>query len=235
MPLSVDVWMHPPLTLSVDKQGLDLVGRSMTLAGSRPLSRVEIEVLGEGGHRLGRGAVAGMAPESPVTLQWQQAEGEALTIQITAWDAHDLPGRLALSPWSYAIAHEDVVFESGMATVRPEEVPKLEAAWQELSEVEARYGDVVQVRLYVAGYTDTVGDGGGNLGLSTRRARAIADWYRGRGFDGAIYYQGFGETVLAVPTPDETDEAANRRAIYLLAADAPAIGPELPRDDWQRL
>ncbi len=235
LPLSLDVWMHPPLKLQVDKQALDLEQRTMTLEGSRPIGRVEIEVLGEGGHRLGSGAVAGLAPETRVDVEWQQAPGEALKLQITAWDEHDLPGRLELSPWRYAIPHEDVVFETGQAEILPAEEPKLEHAWGELQGVLARYGDVVEVQLYVAGYTDTVGDKASNRTLSTRRAQAIARWFRDRGFEGPIHYQGFGEGVLAVATPDETDEAANRRAIYLLAADEPGPGPELPRSDWSKL
>ncbi len=235
LPLSLDVWMHPPLVLTVDKQALDLEGHSMTIQGSRPIGRVAIEVLGEQGHRIGSGAVAGMAPELTVEVEWQQAPGEALKLQVTAWDEHDLPGRLELSPWSYAIPHEDIVFETGQAAVLPAEVPKLEQAWSELEDVRVRYGDVIEVRLYVAGYTDTVGNSSSNRALSTRRAQAIATWFHERGFDGPIAYQGFGETVLAVVTADETDEAANRRAIYLLAADVPAVGPELPHDDWQKL
>jgi outer membrane protein OmpA-like peptidoglycan-associated protein len=235
LPLSLNVWMHPPLKLTVDKQALDLDARTMTLQGSRPIGRVEIEVLGEGGHRIGSGAVAGMVPEPAVDVEWLQAPGEALKIQVTAWDEHDLPGRLELSPWSYAIPHEDVVFASGQADVLAAEEPKLEQAWAELQQVRDRYGDVITVKLYVAGYTDTVGDGESNHTLSTRRARAIAAWFRERGFDGPIYYQGFGETVLSVITADETDEPANRRAVYLLAADEPGVGPELPRGDWQAL
>jgi outer membrane protein OmpA-like peptidoglycan-associated protein len=235
MPLGLQVWMHPPLTLRVDKQALDLEARVLTVHGSRPLGRVEIEVLGEGGHRIGSGAADGMVPESPQTLEWQQAPGQALKIKITAWDEYELPGRLELSPWSYTIPHEDVVFESGQAVVRDSEVPKLLQAWTELQEVRDRYGDVIEVRLYVAGYTDTVGDSASNRTLSANRAKAIAVWFRAQGFDGPIAYQGFGESVLAIPTADETDQPANRRAIYLLAADAPAVGPELPRDNWRKL
>ncbi len=235
MPLVLDVWIHPPLKLSVDKQALDLDGQMLTVLGSRPLGRVEIELLGEGGHRIGSGAIDGVLPEPAISLEWQQAPGEALKILVTAWDEHGLPGRLELSPWSYAIPHEDVVFDSGMAEVLPAQVPKLEKAWQELEAVRVRYGDVVEVQLFVAGYTDSVGSESSNQTLSTRRARAIASWFRTRGFEGGIHYQGFGESVLAVVTPDETDEAANRRAIYVLAADAPAAGPEIPRNNWQRL
>ena len=82
---------------------------------------------------------------------------------------------------------------------------------------------------------DTVGDAASNQGLSERRARAIAAWFRQRGFRGAVWYQGFGEGVLAVGTPDETDEPANRRAIYVLAADKPPVSDVLPRQAWKRL
>ena len=209
LPLSLDVWMHPPLKLTVDRQALDLDSHTLTLQGSRPIGRVEIEVLGEKGHRIGSGAVAGMAPELSVDVEWQQAPGEALKLEVTAWDEHDLPGRIELSPWSYAIPHEDVVFESGQAEVLLTEAPKLEKAWSELQDVRNRYGDVVEVRLYVAGYTDTVGDSASNRALSKRRARAIAIWFRERGFDGPI------EKRRAVA--EKTRARAARVARYLRA------------------
>jgi outer membrane protein OmpA-like peptidoglycan-associated protein len=71
--------------------------------------------------------------------------------------------------------------------------------------------------------------------LSERRARAIAAWFRRRGFTGPVSYQGFGETALAVPTPDETDEAANRRALYILAANPPPVSEQLPARAWKPL
>ena len=98
-----------------------------------------------------------------------------------------------------------------------------------------KYGSVVEVRLYVAGYTDTVGAAAGNQALSERRARAIATWFRNRGFTGAVQYQGFGESVLAEPTADEVDHAANRRALYILAAQTPPISTALPRSAWKAL
>ena len=133
------------------------------------------------------------------------------------------------------IPHEDVVFASGSHAIPGAENPKLESSWTSVSEVFAKYGAVVEVKLYVAGYTDTVGDAGSNQGLSERRARSIATWFRQRGFAGPVFYQGFGESVLAVQTPDGTDEQANRRALYVLAAQAPPVSPPLPRSDWKQL
>ena len=234
MPLSLQVQVLEPLKLEATHADLDLEGRSLTMRSARAVSRYEVEVFGERGVTLGRGG--GELPGlSESTVAWTQTEGEAIKLVITAWDEAGLPGRLELSPWSYAIPHEDVVFPSGSAEVLAAEAPKLEEAWSDLQDVLARYGEVVEVRLYVAGYTDTVGDAGANQGLSERRARAIADWFRGRGFAGPIAFQGFGESVLAVGTDDETDEPRNRRALYLLAAEAPPVSDELPRGSWTQL
>jgi len=234
MPLSLQVQVLEPLKLEATHADLNLEGNSLTLRAARTLSRYEVEVFGERGVTLGRGG--GELPGlSEATVAWTQSEGEAIKLVITAWDEAGLPGRLELSPWSYAIPHEDVVFTSGSADILAAEAPKLEEAWADLQEVLERYGEVVEVRLYVAGYTDTVGDAGSNQGLSERRARAIADWFRARGFAGPVAFQGFGEDVLAVGTDDETDEPRNRRALYLLAAEAPPTSEELPRSSWTQL
>jgi outer membrane protein OmpA-like peptidoglycan-associated protein len=100
--------------------------------------------------------------------------------------------------------------------------------------VVARYGSVVDIELFVAGYTDTVGSTASNQGLSERRAEAIAGWFARRGFAGPIWYQGFGESVLKRATPDETDELVNRRALYLLAAEVPPPSAELPHRNWRK-
>ena len=91
------------------------------------------------------------------------------------------------------------------------------------------------IKLYLAGYTDTVGDGGGNQALSERRARSIAAWFRNRGFSGEIAFQGFGERGQAVQTGEGVDEARNRRAVYILAASPPPTSPGLPGSNWSRL
>jgi outer membrane protein OmpA-like peptidoglycan-associated protein len=91
------------------------------------------------------------------------------------------------------------------------------------------------VKLFVAGYTDTVSDRDHNQRLSDARAKSIASWFRRKGLRIPIFYQGFGEDVLAKPTPDEKPEPANRRALYLLASQRPATGGQLPRDAWKEL
>lgn len=234
MPLSLSVEVLPPLKLDVRREELDLGAHRLTVRADRPIGRVEIVVLGEGGAQVGQGSLGGGASDA-LTLEWQQRGGEAIKLRVTAWDTHDLPGELELSPWSYDIPHEDVVFATGSSEIAATEVPKLESAWAELQTVLRKYGSVVEVQLFVAGYTDTVGSAASNQALSDGRARAIATWFRQRGFEGPVHHQGFGESAPAVSTADETDEPRNRRALYLLAAEVPPISTELPKRDWKTL
>ena len=74
-----------------------------------------------------------------------------------------------------------------------------------------------------------------NLGLSQKRALSIARRFRKMGFRYPIFYQGFGERGLKVPTPDETDEPRNRRAEYVLAAEPPPIDVPGAATRWKRL
>jgi outer membrane protein OmpA-like peptidoglycan-associated protein len=128
-----------------------------------------------------------------------------------------------------------VLFESNSDKIRPHEEPKLQATLQQLQEVIDKYGEMVPVKLYIAGCTDTVGDGGHNADLSRRRARAIAVWLKAHGYNRPIYYHGFGESLLAVPTGDSVDEARNRRALYMVGANPPPAGSGVPGVSWTPL
>ena len=70
--------------------------------------------------------------------------------------------------------------------------------------------------------------------LDAQRAEAIARYFKAHGVTVPIYYQGFGEDALAVPTADAVDEARNRRAVYVLA-NVPPRGAQFPRAQWKRL
>ena len=72
-------------------------------------------------------------------------------------------------------------------------------------------------RIEVNGYTDTSGSPQYNQGLSIRRANAVAAELVRLGIPrGSITAQGFGETNLLVPTPDNTREPQNRRVEIIL-------------------
>jgi outer membrane protein OmpA-like peptidoglycan-associated protein len=144
-----------------------------------------------------------------------------------------------LVPWSVVVEHEDVNFRTDSAVIDPEESKKLDAAVEKIGAIIKRSEKFMKMKLYVAGHTDTVGPADKNRKLSLARARAIAAYFRGHGIALPIAVAGFGETVLKVQTPDETDERANRRADYVLGPAAgvpPFKGPYLKvRADWQQL
>jgi outer membrane protein OmpA-like peptidoglycan-associated protein len=138
-------------------------------------------------------------------------------------------------PWQLTIPHEDVVFATNQSEIPPDEAPKLEAAWGEIESAVRKYGELVTVTLWVGGYTDTVGDASDNQALSERRAMSLARWFKTRGYKAVVWYQGFGESVLAVQTADAVDEQRNRRALYVLTAGSPPSGADTPRSAWKKL
>lgn len=73
-------------------------------------------------------------------------------------------------------------------------------------------------RIILSGHTDTSGPADYNMGLSERRARAVAAELVARGVpETAIEVTWFGETQLRVPTADEVREPQNRRVEMLFA------------------
>lgn len=223
------------ITLPLDQ--VDLDAHRLTLVLSRPAGRVDYEVMGDDGTSLGSGSVpfAGESPGSALTVPWSQAPGTVLKITLTAHDTSGFWSQVELIPWSLHIPHEEVHFASGSDVIESSEEPKIDDAYGQLVDAVNRYGQYVEINLYIAGYTDSVGSRGDNQGLSEERARSIARAFSRRGFDFPIYYQGFGEDVLAVPTPDETDEIGNRRALYVLAAQPPLPSSQIPRSNWRRI
>lgn len=140
-----------------------------------------------------------------------------------------------LVPWSVAIPHTDVNFDSGKAIIKSDEAIKVDealaVAFHELmglEKVNQAVGANLVAKLYIVGYTDTVGKAGDNNKLSDKRARAIAKYFHDKGFWAEIHYAGMGERGLKVQTPDNTDEVRNRRATYILGVQPPPAGGEIP-------
>ncbi|RME24469.1 MAG: OmpA family protein, partial [Deltaproteobacteria bacterium] len=142
---------------------------------------------------------------------------------------------LDLVPWQWKIPHEEDVSDTGSWEIKQSELPKLERSWKLLQKGLRKYGRLLDAKLYIAGFTDTVASADYNRRLSENRARAIAQFFRKKGFRHPIYYQGFGERGLKVPTPDETDEPRNRRAEYVLAAEPPPLDVSGAELHWKRL
>jgi outer membrane protein OmpA-like peptidoglycan-associated protein len=89
--------------------------------------------------------------------------------------------------------------------------------------------------IWIEGHTDTSGTREHNWELSDTRARAVADCLVSLGVDPRrLHTKGLGESGLAVPTPDEVREAANRRVVIRFIDPAPATAGYYPRRDWDR-
>jgi outer membrane protein OmpA-like peptidoglycan-associated protein len=224
---------------SASMADIDIEARTAQPTATRPLKAAEAVITSVDRVELGRVQASLAEPTRPL-FRWSPAatgSSEVLSITITAEDVHGYRSELTLSPWTYEIPHEDVVFATNAAEVTPDEAAKLEATWSDIEATYRKFGDYIDLNLYVAGYTDTVGDPGSNLALSRRRASAIAQWFKARfaqaGLPSRVYSQGFGESVLAVKTPDGTDEARNRRALYILAASPPAPSEAIPKSNWK--
>jgi len=221
-----------PLDWKVSMEDIDREARTAQPWASRPLVEATAEITSTEREPLGTVIANLEDPQRPL-FHWSPTD-EVLRIAIVATDVHGFKSSLTLSPWTYEIPHEDVIFATNAAEITSEEEKKLETTWAEIQSVLKKFGDYVDIELYVAGYTDTVGDSASNQGLSERRARSIAQWFKRRGFTGSVHSQGFGESALAVPTPNNTDEARNRRALYILAASPPRTSSAIPRSNWRK-
>lgn len=237
----------PLLGLAVRQDDLDLEAHKLTLRAKRPISRVDYEIVSDTGAVLGNGSHEYPRPASVVELAWEQKPGEVLRIALTGHDQDGITQDLALFPLNYSIPHEELVFETGKWDVLPSEAPKLDKSYKLLQEClhkyaealhedQVTYSEQLPIKLYIAGHTDTVAAADYNQRLSEKRALAIARYFRARGFSFPIFYKGFGERALKVPTADGVDEPANRRAEYVLSADPPHMD-NVPRADqgWKRL
>jgi len=223
--------------IAIDPDEVDLDGRELSYSLSDKAEKVELRLFDEGDAQLGvvKKDLSGVAAGSKQTIAWPKPKRALAYLKLRAFSEAGFWTETTLKPVSLRIPHQDVVFDSGRAGIKASEEPKLKDTLAKLNEAVKMHAKTVGVRLYVAGYCDTVGDAAQNRILSTQRARSIALWFRRKGVKLPIFYQGFGEDVLAVKTPDETAEPRNRRALYLLSSRTPAEGSDFPKASWKAL
>lgn len=212
---------------------IDLAHGTVTVHAGRALTDARVTVIGPRGVELDVRQADLSDPSNPV-FRFDARGQEVVKLLVEGVDGYGFATSLEMSPWSYQIPHVDVIFASDGDTIAAEELPKLEAVWADVVRTLDLYGSVVEIELWIGGYTDTVGDSAYNRALSDRRARAIAAWFRTRGFSHPIWFQGFGEDAPAVATGDNADEARNRRAQYVLC-DKPPVSSDFPRGAWKKL
>lgn len=231
----VDYAFASPLKVDLSRASADIEQRVVTVRVSG--NATEAELIAYGAHKaeLGRNVV-GVTTEADGTVKvpFLGDPAEVVLLDVTLKNDSAYAG-FTYSPWFLNVPHEDVLFPTDSAEIPADQVYKLERTLEELKDVVDKYGAIVPVKLYIAGCTDTVGDAAHNRDLSARRAYSIARWLRAHGFTQPIYTWGFGEDLLAVPTGDQVDMAANRRALYMVGANPPPAGSGVPSVGWRAL
>lgn len=237
IPMQFDAELFAPLRMTLEKSDVDLLGRKATFRLSRPADRAKVSVLMDTGRMAMDEEVKfkGDAPETPLTISWPEAPGKVMKIAIQAYDTSTFFTGVELYPWRVDIPHEEVHFDSGKWAVREEEENKLDKSLNLIAEELRKYGRLADIKLFIAGHTDTVGPKPYNRNLSLHRAKAIGTYFRKRGLKIPIFFDGLGEEALLQPTPDETDELTNRRAEYILAIEAPAPANLPVALKWRKL
>ena len=223
------------LSLKIAPSDVDLDRRVLSCRITNPAQSAELTIIGRSGNALTtvsetfNGAAAG----SPLELSWEPVSEEIARLELKVTDvAGYYTGmhitNIQIEPWS-----ENIAFGSGKARIEGSEEPKLQKTLTHIQKSLAEHGTMLTMKLFVAGYTDTVGGRQYNQGLSMKRARSVAQWLRRHGIKIPVRYQGFGEAALAKATPDETAEAANRRTVFILSSQTPPVSELFPKQNWQ--
>jgi len=172
---------------------------------------------------------------APLVVTWEPLgkDAEIGRIDVRVSEPGGAYQSYSLFPWTVYIPHEEVTFATDSSAIAASESPKLQASLAKITDALAKHKDLGAIRLYIAGHTDTVGTAKYNLGLSQKRAQAIAGWFRKNGLALPIVYEGFGEQALRIATPDSTDEPRNRRVDYILSVEDPVLRATDFRPAWK--
>jgi len=223
------------LEVWVKKDRAQVASGKVLMEGNRAIEKVHVTVRDDDGRAVREEMVQVGGKTGKFAVEWPEVE-EVASVDLKAYDVHGFWRAVKLEPFWVEIPHDEVRFEFGTAKWKDDQVPKLEDSLERIREEMEKHGDKgLKLQLYVAGYTDTVGSKSSNRELSRKRARAIGQWFGNNGLDIPVYYQGFGEDVLAVQTSDDTKHEKNRRAIYILGNARPPTSGEIPRSNWKRL
>ncbi len=215
------------LHIGYSRDRLDLVKRTLQFTLSAPAQSAQLTVTGDDG-TVGHANATyhGERAGSWLDIAWPAQTGTVLSLELRADAQNGASSVLKLTPWSVEVAHAEVLFATKSATIAPTEETKLDDSRARIVETltKVHHSDpTLPVHLYVVGHTDTVGATADNQRLSEARAKAIARWFAAHAVTIPIEFTGVGESALAVPTPDETDEPKNRRVDYILGLEEPII------------
>lgn len=241
MTVTLKIISADPLDVKVPKHEIDVDAGAMVLVSNNPLDRVEMQGFDTAGEQVFDTTVPMEGAKGRVVVNFETPEGTKVRrIELKVHDRVGYWMSVRLVDFHVEIPHEDIEFATAVFEVPVEQAARLDAAvlqvQDELNKFRKELGDPrarVDARLYVAGFTDTVGSAADNDALSRKRAESIARYFWSTGIGIPIFYAGFGEHGLAVPTPDETAEAKNRRARYILTNTRPRI--DMGGRQWKQL
>lgn len=209
-----------PIKVTYDAEHLDLDKRVLQFKISRAADTASLTVIGDDGKELAKtsAALSGKAPGTWIPISWTQPENtKVMILKLRVENMTDgVAQNVELIPWSVAVDHEDVNFNTDSAKIESGEAPKLDASLTKIAELVKKNEKFLKMQLYIAGHTDTVGPNTKNRKLSLDRAVAIGKYFRSKGLAIPIAIAGYGEEVLKSKTADNTDERINRRADYVL-------------------
>ncbi len=232
--LTISINYLPQIKLMLDRQKTDVSKRLLVLLLNHPADRAELVIHGRNGKVLARQTAefAAAKPGTPLEISWGELKGEIARMDLKVFDTDGFWVGTSLSPWTVHIPHAEVVFATNKWDIQSTEAPKLNAAIKLINKALKQHASKLRVRLYVAGFTDTVGGTSHNRGLSANRARSIARYFRTHGVKIATYFRGYGEEALAVKTADNANEPRNRRALYVLSSQPPNLSKHVTWGGW---
>lgn len=217
------------LSLQIGDGDIDLAGRTIHFRLGTVAKSAELKLYSPEGALLHEGVESYQAPEpgARLSVSWPDLgkQGENFRIELQFTDTGGNWVGFEVVRFYVEIPHEEVVFASGKWDISDAEEAKLREPLRLLKDAASKYAKEMNVQLYVAGHTDSVGKASDNQILSEKRARAIAAYFVEHGLSGMpILVRGFGEGAPVVKTADNVAEAKNRRAQYIVSS----FTPELP-------
>jgi outer membrane protein OmpA-like peptidoglycan-associated protein len=238
--VSFETMVAGVMTVSLDKSHVDIGHGRLEIKVSIPEGKVGLKILSatDGATLVDyEQSFSDHPPQDPLVVKWDPpAKGaEVGRVDVRVSDPNGAFQSYSLFPWQVYIPHEEVNFATDSAAIAPTETPKLQASLTKIADALAKHKDLGPIKLYVAGHTDTVGKADYNLGLSRKRAQAIAGWFRKNGLRIPIAFEGYGEQALRIATPDNTDEPRNRRVDYILSVEDPVLRATDFRPVWKTI
>jgi outer membrane protein OmpA-like peptidoglycan-associated protein len=126
-----------PLKVSVDRAKVDLVHHRLEVKMSRTAGSVKVKVLAASGVELAdeEHAFPGKPAGTPLIVKWKPSSSEAVArIEVWAYDAEGYYAGIAIVPWSVEIPHQEVLFDTDKAEIKPGEKPKLEESYERIQQ-----------------------------------------------------------------------------------------------------